>query len=82
MSLEKLTNQLEDSELVLAALVAVSLTDTGLWPVCSATSAESMAGSIGMIEYWPLIIWPIFFGRFVTLYEIHWELRSIWQLPK
>lgn len=82
MSSEKLTNQHEDSELVLAALVGVSLTDTGLWPVCSATSAESMAGSTGRIEYWPLIIWPIFFGRFVTLYEIHWELRSTRQLPK
>lgn len=82
MSSEKLTNQLEDGELALAALVAVSLTDTGLQPVCSATSAESIVGSTGMIEYSPLIIWPIFFGRFVTLYEIHWELRSIWQLPK
>jgi hypothetical protein len=70
-SSEKLINQLEDSELVLAVLAAVSLTDTGLCPVCSVTSAESMAASTGMMEYWPLIIWPIFLGRFVTLYDIH-----------
>jgi hypothetical protein len=33
-SSEKLTNQLEDSELALAALAVVSLTDMGLYPVC------------------------------------------------
>ena len=82
MSSEKLTNQLEDSELALAALAVVSLTEIGLYPDCSVISVASIAGLTGIMVYWPLMIWPIFLGRFVTLYEIQCELRSIWQAPK
>lgn len=50
-SSEKLTNQLEEIELGLTALMSVSLTDTGLRPVRSAISADRIAESTGITEY-------------------------------
>jgi hypothetical protein len=49
----KLINQLEDTVLVLAALVAVSLMEMGVRPVASATSEDKIPGSTGTREYWP-----------------------------
>ena len=64
---EKLINQLEEGELVSAVLAVVWLTDTGVWPVCSVISADRISGLTGKIEYWLLVIWPMFLGTFVTL---------------
>ena len=48
----KLTNQLEEGDVGLAALVGVSLTETGTWPVASAMALVMACESIGTREYW------------------------------
>ncbi|EED14454.1 hypothetical protein TSTA_106640, partial [Talaromyces stipitatus ATCC 10500] len=72
----KLTNQLEERVLGLAALVAVSLIDIDLSPVVSLISKDSSVGLTGIREYRPSKIWQIFLGTLVTRYETYWELRS------
>jgi hypothetical protein len=66
LSSGKLMNQLEEIVFVLEALVVVSVTATGVKPVISATSASSISGFIGTIEYWLPLSWPTFLGIFVT----------------
>jgi hypothetical protein len=82
LSSKKLINQLDKTVIGLAALVEVSVTETGVRPVASATSVDSISGLTGAIEYWLAVSWPTFLGTLVTRYEIQRELRSIWQVLK
>ena len=66
LSSGKLINQLEEIVLGFAALVVVSATAVGVIPVASVTSAASISGVMGTMEYWLAVSWPIFRGMFVT----------------
>jgi hypothetical protein len=66
LSLGKLINQLDKIVFGLAALAGVSDTAIEVRPVASATSAESISGFTGIIEYYYTISWPIFLGILVT----------------
>jgi hypothetical protein len=82
LSSEKLINQLDETVIGLAALVEVSVMETGVTPVASATSVDSISGLTGTMEYWLVVSWPTFLGTLVTRYEIQRELRSIRQVLK
>jgi hypothetical protein len=66
LSSGKLINQLKEIVFMLEALVVVSVTAAGVKPVLLATSASSISGFIGTIEYWLPLSWPTFLGIFVT----------------
>jgi hypothetical protein len=61
LSSRKLTNQLDEIVLVLAALVAVSVLE-----VASAISNDRISGLTGIIEYWLPETRPTFLGTLVT----------------
>jgi hypothetical protein len=65
LSLGKLINQLDEMVFGLAALAGVSVTAIGVRPVASATSADSISGFTGIIEYYHAISWLTFLGMLV-----------------
>jgi hypothetical protein len=62
----KLINQLDEIVFVLAALMAVSVIETGLRPVISVISADKISGFTGIMEYWLPVSRPTFLGILVT----------------
>jgi hypothetical protein len=63
---KKLINQLDETVIGLAALVEVFVTETGVRPVASATSVDSISRLTGIIKYWLVVSWPTFLGTLVT----------------
>jgi hypothetical protein len=66
LSSGKLINQLDKMVFRFVVLVVVSFTAVGVRPVTSATSAASISGVTGTMEYWLVVSWPTFLGILVT----------------
>lgn len=66
LSSGKLINQLDEIVLGLAALVAVSVIETGLRPIASVISEDKISGLTGIMEYWLPVSRPTFLGTLVT----------------
>jgi hypothetical protein len=66
LSSRKLINQLDEIVSGFVVLEVVSVTEMGVRPVTSVTSAASISGVTGTIENWLAVSWPTFLGILVT----------------